>query len=137
MFPWIWWWAPRVEFPLSGNVVQDIEPSMPWFFGSIAPSAGDGRIEAKAFQVASYGRQLGLLTDLVIELSERSLPQDAEGRRALDELRRIRNEISAIKETEHEAADLRLEAQLREVVQRGGPRASRVAGQLRPLIDGR
>lgn len=136
MFPWLWLWAPRVEFPLSGDVVQDIEPTLAPYFGRIAPPAGNGRIESKAVQVASYGRQLGLLTDVVIGLAEQSLPKGAEAQRALEQLKQIRGQIAELKTTEYEAQDQQLETQLRDTLGRGGPRAKRVAARLRPLLDG-
>jgi hypothetical protein len=59
--------SPR--FPWSGDVIQDIEPQTSWFFGSIAPEAGDGRIERHiALDIASYGKQLSALLDVVHDL---------------------------------------------------------------------
>ena len=40
MFPWLWVWAPQRRFPFSGDVSQDIEPSVSAFFKSIRPEAG-------------------------------------------------------------------------------------------------
>ena len=124
MFPWLWLWSPRFELPLSGNVVQDIEPTT--FFAAIRPEAGNARIERKAFGVASYGKQLGLLTDVLIDLAERSAPKGAEAKRALEELRRLRDEINALKVGEYEAQDEALVKQVKAVIQRGGVRARRV-----------
>ena len=61
MFPWLWLYAPQLYFPWSGSVAQQIEPNVDWFFDSINAAAGDGKIERKAFDKASYGTQLGLL----------------------------------------------------------------------------
>ena len=61
MFPWFWFWAPQVHWPLSGDVRQRIEPDTNWFFGAIPQAAGHGRIEQKLFETASYGKQLGYL----------------------------------------------------------------------------
>ena len=67
MYPWIWLWAPQIYFPWSGSVAQKIEPSTSWFFDAIDPSAGDGRIERRACEIASYGRQLGLITEVLLD----------------------------------------------------------------------
>jgi hypothetical protein len=76
MFPWLMIWAPQLHFPFSGSVAQQIDPN--WFFGAISPSAGDAKIEQEAWQVASYGRQLGLITEVLIALAEQSaLPGNA------------------------------------------------------------
>lgn len=97
MFPWLWVWAPQWRFPLGGDVAQDIEPRLDWFFNGIKPQAGDARIEAQAFEVASYGDQLGVITRLLIEMAER-LPASEQATSApLQELRTIHKRIEAIK----------------------------------------
>lgn len=97
MFPWFWLWAPQLRLPFSGDVAQDIEPRLDWFFNGIKPQAGDARIEAQAFDVASYGDQLGAITKLLIEMAER-LPEDEQMKsRPLQELRGIHKRIEAIK----------------------------------------
>jgi hypothetical protein len=37
----------------------DFSPNANWFFDAIPAQAGNAKIEQKAFEVASYGRQLG------------------------------------------------------------------------------
>ena len=86
MFPWLWFWAPQVHLPWSGNVAQDIEPSTSWFFRGIRPQSGDGEIEERAFAVASYGRQLGLITEVLLELAEQLAPASPQGGEALARL---------------------------------------------------
>ena len=51
MYPWLWFWAPQLHFPFSGDVKQSIDPDTHWFFGAIHPAAGNSRIEEKAFAV--------------------------------------------------------------------------------------
>ncbi len=98
MFPWFWLWAPQVRLPFSGDVAQDIEPRLDWFFNGIKPQAGDARVERQAFEVASYGDQLGAITALLLEWAER-LPADAQQRsKPLQELRAIHKRIEAIKD---------------------------------------
>lgn len=100
MFPFFWFWAPQVRLPFSGNVVQDIEPHLDAFFRGIKPQSGDARIEAQAFDVASYGDQLGVITRLLLEMAER-LPADEQARsKPLEELRAIHAAIEAIKDVE-------------------------------------
>lgn len=97
MFPWFWLWAPQLRLPFSGDVAQDIEPRLDTFFNGIKPQAGDARIEAQAFEVASYGDQLGVITRLLIEMAER-LPESEQRQSApLAELKAIHKRIEAIK----------------------------------------
>ena len=102
MYPWLWLWAPRVEFPWSGDVVQDIEPNTSWFFAGIKPAAGNARIEERAFAVATYGKQLGLITELLVSLAEKQTALDPEVAATLQELKRIQAEIERIKDNEYE-----------------------------------
>lgn len=100
MFPWFWLWAPQLHLPFSGDVTQDIEPTLQAFFRGIKPGSGDARIEARAFDVASYGDQLGVITRLLLEWAER-LPADAQDTsKPLEELRAIHAAIEAIKDVE-------------------------------------
>jgi hypothetical protein len=112
MFPWFWLWAPQLRLPFSGDVAQDIEPRLDWFFAGIKPEAGNARIEARAFDVATYGHQLGVITDLLIEMTER-LPAEAQAASApLRELREIRQRIAAIKDAEHDRELIELETRI-------------------------
>jgi hypothetical protein len=97
MFPWLWIWAPQWHFPLSGDVAQRIQPETDWFFGAIAPGAGVGSVEKKAFEVASYGRQLGLITEALLDLAGQMPPASPKARESLQRLREIRERIEAIK----------------------------------------
>ena len=102
MFPWLWFWTPHIQFPtihypFSGAVAQRIEPNTNWFFDSIRPWAGDSRIEQQAFDVASYGRQLGLITELLLDLAAQQQPSTKAGREAQVRLAEISARIEALK----------------------------------------
>lgn len=98
MFPWFFFWAPQLTMPFGGSVAQRIEPDTRWFFGGIAPAAGDAEIERKAFDVATYGRQLGLITEVLVDLAAQSPPTSAKGQKALKRLREIQQRIEQVKE---------------------------------------
>jgi hypothetical protein len=53
--------------------------------------------------VASYGRQLGLITEVLLDIAAKASPASAEGQTALQRLTRIHAEIDAIKETDASA----------------------------------
>jgi hypothetical protein len=112
MFPWFWLWAPQLRLPFSGDVAQEIEPRLDWFFAGIKPQAGNARIEARAFDVATYGDQLGVITRLLIELAERQPAEVQAASAPLKELRGIRDRIEAIKDEECERELAVLEARL-------------------------
>lgn len=109
MFPWFWFWAPQVHWPFSGAVTQDIAPEA--FFGAIPPTAGDGRIERRAFELASYGRQLGWLTEALLAQAGRGVAA-ADGDAALDQLAALRQRIEAIKRDRHAELEADAEAAL-------------------------
>lgn len=74
MFPWLFLWAPyyapNTIYPWGGAVRQAF--SLDTFFDSIAPNAGDGTVEHAIFDYASYGRQIGTLSDIVAILLSRT-----------------------------------------------------------------
>jgi cell division septum initiation protein DivIVA len=125
MYPWIVFWAPHLYFPWSGSVAQRIEPDTNWFFGSIAPNAGDATIEKKAFDVASYGRQLGLITEVLIDLVEKVAPESQEAKDSLARLKDIKARIDGVKREDADSLvrdiELRLD-RLKRVHQREYPR---------------
>jgi hypothetical protein len=98
MIPWLWYWAPQVHLPWSGNVAQRIEPITHWFFQGIPPGAGDAQVEERAFAVASYGKQLGLITEVLIDLAERAGAGSEQAAESVARLRLIRDEIERIKD---------------------------------------
>ncbi len=97
MFPWFFVFAPQWQLPFSGSVAQRIDPQTHWFFDGIDASAGDGRIERQAFEVATYGRQLGLLTEVLVDLANQSAPRSKSARESLERLKAIQTEIEKIK----------------------------------------
>ena len=97
MFPWLWFWAPQIHFPWSGSVAQQIEPNLGWFFGAIRPESGNGAVERDAFDVATYGKQLGLINEALLGLSGRGAVTPAQANLALDRLEEIRVKIESLK----------------------------------------
>jgi hypothetical protein len=96
--PWQFFWAPQLHLPFGGNVAQHIEPESNWFFAAIPRTAGDPTIEKEAFQVATYGRQLGLITELLMDLAKSLPPRTEKGATALERLGRIQGEIEQLKQ---------------------------------------
>jgi hypothetical protein len=94
MYPWLWLWAPQIHWPLS-NFSQDIAPVTDWAFG-IPPNAGDAQIEKEAVQVASYGRQLGLISEVLLAQAG---SDRVDGKKAAQSLKRLEGIYGRIEET--------------------------------------
>jgi hypothetical protein len=90
--PWFWF-APQIHFPGSGSVAQHIEPKT--FFDAIPPHAGNGKIEEDIFAHASYGKQIGLLMEVVLDLAKQITPTTAA--ESHTRLKALQAEIEAIK----------------------------------------
>ena len=116
MLPWLWLWAPNFHWPFSGDVAQDISPDTRWFFGAIPPKAGKGAIEKKIFETASYGRQLGLVMEVLLDLADQATWPDAEAAERYRRLKALCAEIDKVKSEHREelaesAAELLLKLQ--------------------------
>jgi hypothetical protein len=96
MFPWLWIFAPQVRWPLSGGVAQDLSTEA--FFQGIRPGAGVPAIEKQAFEQASYGKQLGWLTDVLLDAIRADALPSAAAREAFANLRALRDKIDRIKD---------------------------------------
>jgi hypothetical protein len=86
--------------PWSGNVAQRI--TAPWFSPSLTVNyAGDAAVEDRVVtEVASYGKQLGWLTEIVIASANgQPLPTET-----LARLEKAAREIDAIKEQSRASA---------------------------------
>ncbi|WP_207221162.1 hypothetical protein [Pseudoduganella lutea] len=91
--------APQFHFPFSGAVSQAIDPDIAWFSNLIHPGAGHARIERRAFEeVASYGKQLGLITEVLLEQASRVDSVDSD---AVRKLRDLQSRIENIKVEEY------------------------------------
>lgn len=104
-------WSPQINLPLSGGVTQDLAPDINWFFQSIPPQAGVGSIEREVFRVASYGRQLGLILDILLPLARNASLEDERAKQSLAELENVYEEICEVKresKAEMEQAAVRL-----------------------------
>src|SRR4051794_14204007 len=97
MLPWYWMWSPQVHFPLSGSVVQDNSPDLGWFFAGIKPEAGVGSIEKEIFEKASYGKQLGLIMDVLLPLLGEGSLDPEKARKSLADLKELYEEIEQVK----------------------------------------
>lgn len=99
MNPWLCLLNPEMYFPFT-SYAQNIEPRTNWFFNSILTTAGDGQIEQKAVEIASYGRQLGLITEVLLGIAEKTVPNSEykdDFFKSLGRLKEIKKDIDEIK----------------------------------------
>ena len=96
MYQMFWVWAPQLHYPWSGSVAQEIE--LERFFNAIPARAGDRRVERRVFvDVASYGTQLGWITDVLLDAMRSATPASEQATDALRKLRLAAERIEAIK----------------------------------------
>jgi hypothetical protein len=95
MYPWLWYWAPQLHFPFSGSVEQQIDPNA--FFDAIPPAAGNGDIEKQVFDVASYGKQLGLITEVLLSLAGADAIDAKKAAESLERLKAVYRKIERVK----------------------------------------
>jgi hypothetical protein len=113
--------------------MQQIDPDLTWFSHWITPGAGNAAIEEKAFSgVASYGKQLGLITDVLLAIVEKTALTDEP--KAVDDLRRIRSRIEMLKTVEYTLANDQIVAQVNKIRERGGSELNELTTQLLPLL---
>jgi hypothetical protein len=103
MNPWFAWWAPNYVFPLGGDVVQKIAPETDWFSTNISADVGDSDIEREIFQnVAPYGKQIGILAEIILTMAEESDSEAIKGLRALEQLKELQKKVEKIKSEKKE-----------------------------------
>jgi hypothetical protein len=95
MFPWLWIYAPQISWPLSGAVTEAISTDA--FFRGIKPGAGVPAIEQQVFDQASYGKQLGWLTDVLVEAIDPATLHTADAQASLVNLKKLRAKVDQIK----------------------------------------
>ncbi len=102
MFPWLVWWAPTFELPFSGDVTQDIAPETDWYLGHA--KQGDPSIERRVVEdVASYGKQLGILIDCVSELVASDAMSDVADKPSAQALKKLASDVDAVKSAQRGA----------------------------------
>jgi len=97
MFPWLWFWSPQYHFPFSGSVAQRIEPDTNWFFAGIRPEAGNAEVEKEIFDVATYGRQLGLINEVLLAMAGSKQVSQEQAAESLQRLEEVYCEVETVK----------------------------------------
>ena len=85
---------PEVHWPFSGSVAQDIHPAL-------LAQAGNQETELRVLRdVASYGKQIGVLSDLLHSVASLIPPDQLgeDGRRAYAQLTELMDSVKAIKQ---------------------------------------
>lgn len=128
MLPWFWYWSPQFHYPLSGGVAQQFD--LERFFAAIPSNAGNGAVEQRAFAIASYGRQIGWLTEVLLQsLDHVAAPPGS----ALARLRETQRLIAGIKPGHLSAQHI--EEGVRKLAEHGGEPYDQLRSRLLPLLS--
>lgn len=107
MFPF--YFAPTIEYPLSGNVLQSISPDVSLEIEGIP------EVEHEVITtVASYGKQLGKLTEAVLALADQ-MELTPEAKAAVGAVREISDGVEEAKTRALEAVRARAAAAAKRV----------------------
>lgn len=100
-------WLNLMNLPLSGNV-EGISPVTTWFSPNIELNyAGDKKIESEVIsEVASFGRQLGILSDALHEVV------DGKNGEGIETFRTLLADVAEIKEKHKKSIAERIEGDL-------------------------
>lgn len=127
--------APHLYLPWSGSIAQRIEPNTNWFFDTIYGEAGNGRIEKKAFEEASYGKQLGLISEVLLAIAEKDNDLGKKAAESLNRLKEIYIKIEAIKIEQAAITALEIERQLKWLKEKSPSDYNSLAPKLRAIIN--
>ncbi|WP_461481664.1 hypothetical protein [Porticoccus sp.] len=113
MSNWLLPWSGLFRSPLSGDVNQDYAPVTSWFSPQLKVNfAGDQDVESRVVaDVASYGKQLGILTDALLELA------DGEQGEALAKLKALAAEVEQVKQRQSAKLEEQVRADLKRLQQ--------------------
>lgn len=127
MNPWLFPWWRLFKGPLSGDVTQDIAPSTSWLSPQFEFNfAGNRRIEAEIVaDVASYGKQLGLLSEALIELA------DGNKGVAVHRLKKLTDQIEEVKRQQEDRLEKKIKAELDQLKQQDPKTLKRLIDEYR------
>ncbi len=127
MNPWLFPWWEWFKGPLSGDVTQDIAPVASWLSPQFEFNfTGNRKIEAEVVaDVASYGKQLGILSEAVMELA------DGDKSAAVDRLKKLTDQIEEVKHKHKDRLEQRVKAELDQLKQQDPKTLKRLIDEYR------
>jgi 3-deoxy-D-manno-octulosonic-acid transferase len=127
MNPWLFPWWGLFKWPLSGDVTQDIAPNTSWLSPQFEFNfAGNRRIEATVVaDVASYGKQLGILSEAMLELA------DGKNGLAVERLKALTDQIDEVKHQYEDRLEQKVKADLDQLKQKDQKALKRLLDQYR------
>jgi len=127
MNSWLFPWWGLFKGPLSGDVTQDISP----ITSLLSPQfefnfAGNRRIESKVVaDVASYGKQLGILAEAMLELA------DGQKGDAVKKLQELTDQIDEVKQQHKDSLEKKVKADLEQLAQHDSDALQRLLDEYR------
>lgn len=127
MNPWLLPWWEMFKGPLSGNVTQDISPITSWLSPQLEFNfAGDHLVEKKVVEdVASYGKQLGILSEALLEIA------DSKNGAAVDKLKKLIDQIDEVKNQHAESLEYKIKADLNRLKEKDPVKLKRLIDEYR------
>ena len=127
MNPWLFPWWGLFKGPLSGDVTQDIAPITSWLSPQFEFNfAGNRRIEAEVVaDVASYGKQLGILSEAMLELAGGNKGE------AVDRLKKLTIQIDKVKHQHEDRLEQKVKADLDKLKQHDPKALKRLLNEYR------
>jgi aspartokinase len=133
MYPWLWFWPPQLHFPWSGSVAQRISTEL---FDLIQPGAGDSNVERKAFEVASYGKQIGLITEVLLGVADKGAIDLKHYEESLHRLKEIQATIDRLKDYEAAVSAYQIVEQLEKLRKQSPEEYERIVSRLERISSG-
>lgn len=131
MFSFPFPWPTEIKFPGSDQNNQDIHPVTNWLSPTMITYAGDREIEERVVsEVASFGKQLGIVTEALLEIAD-----DRPGG-AIDRLRLIATRVENIKQRYHRALEEKAEEAFEALFKADPAAAERLVAALEQKVAG-
>lgn len=100
MFSFPFPWPTEIRFPGHEGASQEMAPSVGWQVPAVVSYAGDREVEDRVVsEVASFGKQLGILIDALLEVAD-----DRPGS-SVERLRLLANRVETVKQRYHRALE--------------------------------
>ncbi|WP_181707597.1 hypothetical protein [Chthonobacter rhizosphaerae] len=123
-------WPTEIKFPGADSNQQVIAPVTNWLSPTVVTYAGDREIEERIVsEVASFGKQLGILTEALLELAD-----DRPGA-GLERLRQVANRVETVKARYHRALEDKAEEAFMALLRADPAAAERLVAALEQRVD--
>lgn len=123
-------WPTEIKFPGADSNQQYIAPVSNWLSPTVITYAGDREIEERIVsEVASFGKQIGILTEALLELA------DERAGIGVERLRQVANRVETVKARYHRALEEKAEEAFMALLRADPAAAERLVAALEQRVD--